>query len=136
MALGQRGLIVAVLALLFTVGCSSKPCRGVNLKEPLLKQSEVFNTEKKEDPSMFREWVYKYDGSKQCNMGKPLTPKQMRGQLSGIEVFKTLSKNDGLLHITVCGSPTGQANLYWIDKKDLKGAEERGFSVWNFGKVD
>ena len=114
--------------------CSSKPCRGINLKKPILKKEEVF---KKIDPNktvIETVKVYKYDGSLQCGMGKPTTPQQMSLQLKPIKIISMLSKHDGLMHITVCGSPTGRANLFEIEKTDLAEARKRGFEIWSFGQ--
>ncbi|MCB0421962.1 MAG: hypothetical protein KDD61_13275 [Bdellovibrionales bacterium] len=136
MALGLKfQFVVLIFVSMFVGACSQKPCRGVELKKPLLRKSEVFDTTVKKDYSQERLWVYKYDGSQQCRMGKPLPPEIMQEQLSGIEVYKSISVNDGLMHITSCGSPTGQANVYWIDKKNKEKALERGFKEWQFREL-
>ncbi|MES2962418.1 MAG: hypothetical protein V4760_00915, partial [Bdellovibrionota bacterium] len=46
----------------------------------------------------------------------------LRGQ-----VFSRDKRADGLMHIQVCGSPTGQINVYEIPVSALKEAEGKGF---------
>ena len=75
--------------------------------------------------------IYKYDGSLQCGMGRGLTVEEMERELSGIKVHSRLKKPDGLMHIQVCGQPTGLVNTYEIPQKNLADAEERGFRKWD-----
>ena len=76
--------------------------------------------------------VYKADGSLQCAMGKPVSVEAMEAQLSGIQVVAREKKSDGMMHIQVCGSPTGMMNTYTIPTNRLSDAEKRGFKKWNF----
>lgn len=76
--------------------------------------------------------VYKYDGSLQCGQGRALSVDEMKKELDGLQVHGGEKKSDGLMRTQVCGSPTGMANVYEIDKKDLEGAKKRGFKVWSF----
>lgn len=76
--------------------------------------------------------VYKADGSLQCAMGKPVSVEAMEAQLSGIQVVAREKKSDGMMHIQVCGSPTGMMNTYTIPTSRLSDAEKRGFKKWNF----
>jgi hypothetical protein len=76
--------------------------------------------------------VYKYDGSMQCGMGKPLALDVMAKELQGIPVLSSVKKRDGLMHIQVCGSITGMANVYEIPAKFQKQAEGKGFKKWSF----
>ena len=77
-------------------------------------------------------FVYKYDGSLQCGLGKPVALEVMQKQLPGIPVISSTKKSDGLLHIQVCGSATGRANVFEIPAKFQKKAEAQGFKKWNF----
>lgn len=79
-----------------------------------------------------RIFVYKYDGSLQCGMGKAIALDTMAKELNGIQVISSVKKPDGLMHIQVCGSITGQANVYEIPAKYLKVAEAKGFKKWSF----
>ncbi len=79
-----------------------------------------------------RVWVYKYDGSLQCNMGQALSLNAMAQQLAGIKVYSQMKKNDGKARGAVCDSPTGIANLYEIDVEALSKAEAKEFKEWKF----
>lgn len=76
--------------------------------------------------------VYKYDGSLQCGMGKAVSVEAMEKELKGITIYSAAKKPDGLMHIQVCGSITGMANVYEIPTSALKQAESRGFKKWSF----
>jgi hypothetical protein len=77
-------------------------------------------------------FVYKYDGSLQCGMGKPVSLETMAKELHGLPVISSVKKADGLMHIQVCGSITGMANVFELPAKYLKQAESRGFKKWGF----
>lgn len=79
-----------------------------------------------------RVYVFKYDGSRQCGQGTVILPKRMARELNGIKLYSQESKNDGLMHVQVCGAPTGKANVYEIDESQLDKAKKRGFQQWNF----
>ena len=71
--------------------------------------------------------IYKPDGSKQCEKRGAVGVDAMERELSGIPVFARDKRSDGLMHVQVCGSPTGMINTFEIELKNLKKAEERGF---------
>ena len=75
--------------------------------------------------------VYKDDGSLQCAQGQAKTPAEMAKELKGIKIFSSLKKSDGLMHIQVCGSKTGQVNVFEILESDLPRAEKKAFKLWN-----
>ena len=77
-------------------------------------------------------WVYKYDGSLQCGMGEPATLESMQDQLGQITVFAAEKRNDGMMRTQVCGSNTGEANVYLINQAELEKAKELGFEEWTF----
>ena len=56
----------------------------------------------------------------------------MKNELKDIHIFSAVKKTDGLIHLQVCGSRTGKANVYEIKSVDLEAAKKRGFQVWNF----
>ena len=74
--------------------------------------------------------VHKADGSLQCGQGKAIPPEEMQKQLKDIKVYSAAMKNDGMMRIQVCGSPTGNSNVYEIDRKDLEAALKAGFKEW------
>ena len=77
-------------------------------------------------------FVYKYDGSQQCGLGTKIDVDTMLKELKGIPVVTSVKKSDGLMHIQVCGSLTGMANVFEIPLKYLKAAESKGFKKWSF----
>ena len=76
--------------------------------------------------------VFKYDGSLQCGMGKPISLSDMQKELAGIAVYSAENKADGLMHIQACGTPTGRANVYEIEKAQLDTAKQKSFREWTF----
>ncbi|MCM2280855.1 MAG: hypothetical protein NDI61_03300 [Bdellovibrionaceae bacterium] len=76
--------------------------------------------------------IYKYDGSLQCGMGQAISVEAMEHELSGIPIRNREKKPDGMMHIQVCGQPTGMVNTYVIPLTRLAEAEKRGFRRWNF----
>ena len=76
--------------------------------------------------------VYKYDNSRQCGQGKALDLEDMAKQLKNVKVISQEKKNDGMMRIQMCGAPTGVANVYEIDQKDLKKAVKAGFREWKY----
>ncbi len=72
-------------------------------------------------------FVFKADGSLQCGMGKAISAEDMEKELKGIKVFSRDKRPDGMMHIQVCGSPTGIINVYEIPAEKLSDAEARGF---------
>ncbi len=78
--------------------------------------------------------VYKSDGSRQCEKRTGRSVESMERELAGIPVHHREKRSDGLMHIQVCGSPTGMINIYEIDSSNLKKAEERGFKKWEEGR--
>lgn len=77
-------------------------------------------------------FVYKYDNSVQCQAGKGVSLEKMAVELKGIPILSQKKKPDGLMHIQVCGSATGMANVYEIPLVQLKAAEMLGFKKWSF----
>ncbi|MEN0060204.1 MAG: hypothetical protein AAGB31_15300 [Bdellovibrio sp.] len=74
--------------------------------------------------------VYKADGSLQCGQGKKIPLDEMQKELKGIKVHSSVNKNDGMMRIQLCGSPTGNCNVYEIERKDLEAALKAGFKEW------
>ena len=74
--------------------------------------------------------VFKYDGSLQCGMGAAIPLATMAKDLGDIKTFSSVNKSDGLMHMQMCGSPTGKANVYEIDSSQLPAAKKAGFREW------
>jgi hypothetical protein len=74
--------------------------------------------------------VFKDDGSLQCGQGEQIALAEMEKELKNIRVYSSAHKNDGMMRIQLCGSPTGNCNVYEIDRKDLEAAMKLGFKEW------
>jgi hypothetical protein len=86
----------------------------------------------KMDSARQKIFVYKYDGSKQCEENTGTDLEKMSEELSGIKIFSMSKKSDGQIRVQVCGALTGMANVYEIAAKDLPKAEALGFKKWDF----
>lgn len=86
----------------------------------------------KPESKLDRVKVYKADGSLQCGQGKTIPLAEMQKDLGGLKVHSSFNKNDGMMRIQVCGSPTGNCNVYEIDRKNLEAALKKGFKEWTF----
>lgn len=143
----HRILIAVCIFLISLAGlsaCSSRPCREPRLPE--LDQTQVRANGrtgtvaatppplKTEESGPLRIRVYKSDGSRQCEKRTGRSVESMERELAGIPVHHREKRSDGLMHIQVCGSPTGMINIYEIDSSNLKKAEERGFKKWEEGR--
>lgn len=124
------GLSVLVVLL---VGCAEGHCRrqvdAPQAAQPLPPATEEVAPKTTTQDYVF---VFKYDGSLQCGQGKAITPETMAKELAGIPVKSMNKKGDGLMHIQVCGSTTGKANVFEIPSQFLKKAEGKGFKKWTF----
>lgn len=96
-------------------------------------QNKIVTPEENPDtPQTEKIKVYKYDGSLQCGMGQSIELSDMQRELKNIKVYSAERKHDGLMRIQLCGSPTGNSNVYEIDRKDLEVAQKAGFKEWSF----
>ncbi len=68
-------------------------------------------------------------------MGKPIALDTMAKELSGIQILSSVKKPDGLMHIQVCGSITGMANVFEIPARHQKAAEAKGFKKWSLSEA-
>lgn len=107
------------------LGCANGNCRTqANYKKETQKDIAVPSS------SLEKVKVYKEDGSLQCGMGKAVTLVEMQKQLGSIKVYSSFTKNDGQMRIQVCGAPTGNCNVYEIDRAQLSEALKSGFKEW------
>jgi curli biogenesis system outer membrane secretion channel CsgG len=124
--------IVLVLITVALTACGTAPCNQASAsasgKAPQQKGAVAV-----QGPSSSADHVkvYKTDGSLQCGQGKLIPVKDMEKDLQGIKVFNSYNKNDGMMRIQVCGAPTGNCNVYEIDRKDLDKALSLGFKEWS-----
>ena len=141
--------IFSTLFVLFCItgisfGCQNKPCREIQaekMKEKIAqnpeaaaaaaqaatKSTEVTPTA---GVAQLKVRVFKPDGSLQCGMGSKIPLETMEKELKGIKVLSRTNMNDGLMRIQVCGAPTGQSNVYEINRSDLPKALKAGFKEW------
>lgn len=118
------GIVAVVLS-----SCSTQTCS----KEQLVKQnSDASKTMAviADQQNMKTVKVYKFDGSKQCENGTGVSAQEMSKELQSIQIVSFANKHDGLMRIQMCGSPTGQCNVYEIPESDLPKAEQLGFKKW------
>ena len=88
----------------------------------------------------FRPWVFggpsievaKYDGSLQCEMGRPVSLDEMEKELraANIAIQAKAKKADGIRHPQMCGASTGMMNVYRIKTSDLEKARVLGFVLY------
>ncbi len=109
--------------LLGVMACTSTHCRQAELDKA--------NVGSKSQVKKVR--VYRYDGTLQCGMGKRIPIEEMQKELKDIPVLSSAHLNDGLMRIQLCGSPTGDANVYEIEEVHLEKAKALGFREWTFG---
>lgn len=124
---------VAISGLLILGGCSTGNCRSQKEAQAKEQAPQAQVEMKSEAPISERVQVYKYDGSLQCGMGKAVSVTDMQKDLKEIKVYASVNKTDGLMRIQQCGTPTGTANVYEIEKKDLEAAKKLGFKLWTYG---
>lgn len=117
--------MMAVLA-----ACSHGNCRGQANKDAKTATPAVSEVAVTPSSSSNRVKVFKYDGSLQCGQGEKIAIATMQKELKDIKVFSSQNQNDGMMRIQLCGSPTGNANVYEIDRKDLEAALKLGFKEW------
>lgn len=137
----KKGLLIFSL---FMIGCASGNCRSQQKVEAKTTETTTtVSTSKAGEASgasamantstpQERIKVYKYDGSLQCGQGKAVPVSEMAKELKGIKIYSSENKQDTLMRTMVCGTPTGQANVYEIDKASLPAAKKAGFKEWTF----
>lgn len=115
---------------LFLLACGTGPCKEVQTQnsQESIQASLPVNELKPSD----RVKVFKPDGSLQCGMGKMIPIEQMQKELKDIQVFSATNKQDGLMHIQACGTPTGQCHVFEVPRSDLEKARKLGFREWTF----
>jgi hypothetical protein len=137
----EKKFILKSLMILNLVSCAAGPCKNEmssNETNPLRfiaksdKDKEVTMNER-ETPDFQRVFVYKYDGTLQCESEKKAIPiETMLEELkaSGVTVFASTNMHGGFFMTQVCGAPTGRIHRFQIPKKDLEKALKLGFKEW------
>lgn len=121
------GIIIAL------VGCSTGNCRSKQIQAEQAGQEVTQPKENKllPDPTVTeRLRIFKANGSLQCSQGKSIEPATMAKELKEIPVYKSSVESDGKMRIQMCGAPTGNVNVFEIDKTNLERALGFGFTEW------
>ncbi len=122
----MRKVFTAIIPVLILAACSHGDCRGEKMKKSQTEAGAVVTTSNTSD----RVKVFKPDGSLQCGQGQKISLAEMQKELGSVQVFSSKNQNDGMMRIQLCGSPTGNCNVYEIDRKDLSAAQKAGFKEW------
>lgn len=117
-------------SLLICFGCADGNCRSQ--AKPADSKGAAVSADQTPKTANDSVKVYKYDGTLQCGQGKQISLADMQKELQGITVYSSQNKADGLMRTQVCGSSTGKANVYEIDRSNLTEAKKRGFKEWTF----
>lgn len=145
-ACSGKFVFVLVLAMALSA-CTSHPCREPRMPEldktvkPLVvlgpngvpmpvEPPPKLTTTSDSNGETIRARVYKPDGSRQCEKSAGIALETMERELAGFVVHNREKRKDGLMHIQICGSPSGMINLFEIDASFVKQAEQRGFKRW------
>jgi len=118
-----------ICVFLISVSCSTKTCSKDELLQnhPEVSQKKL---ESMDSQNMKTIKVYKFDGSKQCEKESGISIETMAKELGLIKIISSAKKHDGLMRTQVCGTPTGQCNVYEIFESDYPQAEKLGFKKW------
>jgi hypothetical protein len=125
-----------ILSFFFAVACSTGKCREQRKTEPNPAVSPATTTDIPAASPMATKTpaatvkVFKYDGSKQCEKSAGTDLETMAKQLGSIKIISQKKTSDGRMRIQMCGSDTGQINLYEISSSDLDAALKSGFKEW------
>lgn len=131
--MSRNHLSFLVVSFMMTVACTSANCRT---SADGRRAGRATSEESKEQDPMNqtsvadRVMVYKNDGSLQCDQGKPISVTEMQNELKSIKVYSAGNRNDGMMRIMQCGTPTGNCNVYEIDRANLAAALKLGFKEW------
>lgn len=129
--------IYASILSMTLLGCATGKCVNAANPSPAPASVSTPNLQSgeaamKPESKLDKVKVFKPDGSLQCGQGKAVSIVEMQKELKNIKVYSSGNKNDGMMRIQLCGSPTGNANVYEIDRKDLAAAIKLGFKEWTF----
>ncbi len=119
-----RALLLS--AFVFSLGCQNGNCRS----QKKIDDSAAIAVDSVNPLNKIQ--VFKYDGSLQCGTGKAIPIVEMQKELGTLIVYKAESKADGLMHVQMCGTNTGKANVYTIDSNRLEEARKLGFKQWTY----
>lgn len=117
MALGylsRRCLRFLILAALVS-GCAAGHCKGSKRAPVANPEAHIF--------------VYKAEGSKQCQPATGLPIEKVAEDLGKIQLFSQATRSDGKMHMTLCGAATGRIHIFEILESDRATALKAGFQL-------
>ena len=76
--------------------------------------------------------IFKSTGEKQCGQSPGISIQDMTKVLTRhhIYVIESHTQPDGLMHMVLCGAPSGKIHVFTISRKDLKRALRLDFKVF------
>ncbi len=105
----MKTISLLILFTLISAGCASGHCRSK-------KSSDARSV-----------YIFKPDGTLQCGQGQEITTVEMAKELEGITIRSQNKREDGRLHVMMCGASSGKINVFEIAEKDLELAKKKGF---------
>lgn len=90
------------------------------------ERDSIDKSEKYENPER-RVFVFKQDGSKQCEPGTAISLNKMARELKNIKTFSKKKGQSDSAVISLCGAHGTGINVFEIGIKDLEKAKELGF---------
>ncbi len=79
-------------------------------------------------------FVFKSEGSKQCDSKSGIKIEKVAESLNGIHVFSSDTRSDGNMHMTLCGAATGRIHVFEIREAEKSAALSAGFKELSSGK--
>ena len=104
-------LATAAVLIMTLMGCASGHCLGTKAEKKIK--------------------IYKPDGSLQCTGGKVTSLEAMAKELGDIKIYSQENKSDGMMHVMMCGTPTGRVNVYEINEADFSKVSGLGFKKFS-----
>ena len=131
---GNNKILLAVTLIL--VGCAHDQCNNVPQRPPASETPGPSPTPTPAPNVIIPSdavQIFKPTGDKQCERGKGQSLDDMQATLAGgnISVYESHTQSDGLMHMALCGSPSGTIHVFSISKKNLKKSFKLGFKVLN-----
>ena len=91
---------------------------------PVVPQEPMAKSEVSKPPPTPQDGIliYRATGALQCEPGKGTPLEQVEAQLVAkkILVYDGHTQPDGLMHMALCGSPSGTIHVFTISRKDLR----------------
>lgn len=117
----MRYLIFVFLPTLLLLACA-----GAEQKQPEKRWEVKVKTEG--EPKV---WIWRHDGSRQCDTPAQISPEGVAKDLKrqGVMVYQFRRGNDGMMYPAVCGAGTGATVDLEIARADLVKVQRLGFKV-------